>query len=73
MRHSVVKLNQAVSNFISKTYQILNNLQHESIISWAPHGNSFLIKDIKKFEEFILPLYFKHSNFSSFVRQVPFP
>ena len=49
MRHSFPKLNQTVSNFIKKTYDILNNSPHDSIVSWAPHGNSFLIKDIKQF------------------------
>lgn len=59
-----------MSNFINKTYQILLNASHEAVIGWAPQGNSFVIRDIKKFEEHILPIYFKHSNFSSFVRQV---
>ena len=72
MRQSQPKTNQTLSNFITKTYKILENINHEEIIGWSAHGNSFLIKNIKQFEEEILPQYFKHSNFSSFVRQVYF-
>ena len=32
--------------------------------------NSFRIHNVKTFEEVVLPQYFKHSNMSSFVRQV---
>ena len=31
---------------------------------------SFKIHNVKAFEEIVLPQYFKHSNMSSFVRQV---
>lgn len=34
---------------------------------------SFKIHNLKAFEEIVLPQYFKHSNMSSFVRQVSFP
>ena len=70
MRSSQCKAPQPTSNFITKTYKILENSGHDDIIAWSQHGNSFIIKNIKKFEEDILPQYFKHSNFSSFVRQV---
>lgn len=34
---------------------------------------SFKIHNVKAFEQIVLPQYFKHSNMSSFVRQVHFP
>ena len=38
---------------------------------WAPDGRGFLILNEELFSEKVLPRYFKHSNYSSFVRQVP--
>lgn len=61
---------ESISNFIEKTYNILENEDNANIIAWTAKGASFIIKEVKKFEEEILPIYFKHSNFSSFVRQV---
>jgi HSF-type DNA-binding len=39
---------------------------------WTEHGDSFIIKDAKEFQETIIPTVFKHNNFSSFVRQLNF-
>jgi hypothetical protein len=69
----------SINNFIQKTYAILQEKQFESIVSWPDEGevtdegqgSSFLIHNVRAFEEIVLPRYFKHSNMSSFVRQVP--
>lgn len=42
------------------------------IVSWTGVGDSFTIKDIDAFQKKILPKYFNHSKFSSFVRQLNF-
>ncbi|CAJ1965529.1 unnamed protein product [Cylindrotheca closterium] len=42
------------------------------IVSWNGVGDSFTIKDIDAFQKHILPKYFSHSKFSSFVRQLNF-
>jgi hypothetical protein len=42
------------------------------IISWTGVGDSFTIKDIDAFQKTVLPKYFNHSKFSSFVRQLNF-
>jgi heat shock transcription factor 1 len=39
-------------------------------VSWLDDGNGFIIKDQHLFTNIILPQYFKHKNFSSFVRQL---
>lgn len=66
-----------MSNFIDKTYEILEvsslliqTPENENTISWTARGTSFVVKDVVAFSNNILPKYFKHSNFSSFVRQV---
>lgn len=42
------------------------------IASWADDGSSFIIKDVKEFSKTVLPRFFKHSKFPSFVRQLNF-
>jgi len=55
--------------FIRKTYQMINSCPEEICI-WSESGNSFLVKNPKEFAGQIIPQYFNHSNFSSFVRQL---
>ena len=69
--------------FLLKTYEILEvfinmliiliifqNPIYADIISWNKEGNAFIVKKINDFSDKILPKYFKHNNFASFVRQV---
>lgn len=49
MRLSGKKNQDSVSNFIEKTYNILENEENSEIVSWTPRGQSFIIKDVKKF------------------------
>ena len=39
-------------------------------MSWAESGSGFVIKDLETFSAQILPQYFKHKKYTSFVRQV---
>ena len=41
-----------------------------TIATWSPLGDTFVVKNVKIFASTILPQYFKHSNFSSFNRQL---
>lgn len=43
---------------------------YQKIIYWASNGMEFIIKDIVKFEEIVLPHYFRHNKMNSFVRQL---
>ena len=53
-----------------KLYRILSNPKFHNIITWQPHGRSWRVLKPKLFEKEVLPLYFRHRNYSSFMRQV---
>ena len=57
-------------SFLSILYDILNDISYNDIISWNIEGNGLIIKNITKLCEIILPKYYKHNNYSSFVRQL---
>jgi hypothetical protein len=42
----------------------------KDVISWGPKGDRFIIHDASEFTKAVLPKLFRHSNFSSFVRQL---
>ncbi|GAB2272226.1 Heat stress transcription factor A-3 [Dionaea muscipula] len=59
-----------VPPFLSKTYELVDNPSLDSIISWGAAGESFVVSDPIELARVVLPRNFKHSNFSSFVRQL---
>ncbi|XP_010556232.1 PREDICTED: heat stress transcription factor A-8 [Tarenaya hassleriana] len=61
----------SVAPFLKKCYEMVDDGSTDSIISWSRTGdNSFVIWDITEFSVGLLPKFFKHSNFSSFIRQL---
>ncbi|MBA0740606.1 hypothetical protein Gogos_013799 [Gossypium gossypioides] len=56
--------------FLTKTYDIIDDSGTNHIISWSGGNNSFIVWDPQAFSMILLPRYFKHNNFSSFVRQL---
>ncbi|KAD3068646.1 hypothetical protein E3N88_36526 [Mikania micrantha] len=56
--------------FLTKIYDIVDDQSIDHIISWSRGGKSFVVWDPHAFSTDLLPRYFKHNNFSSFVRQL---
>ncbi|XP_028756383.1 heat stress transcription factor B-2b [Neltuma alba] len=56
--------------FLSKTYQLVDDHIIDDVISWNQDGSTFIVWNPTEFARDLLPKYFKHNNFSSFVRQL---
>lgn len=56
--------------FLVKTYDMVDDSSTDKIVSWSATNNSFVVWDPPEFARDLLPKYFKHNNFSSFVRQL---
>ncbi|KAJ0014281.1 hypothetical protein Pint_21036 [Pistacia integerrima] len=56
--------------FLSKIYDLVEDSSTDDIVSWSSSNNSFIVWKVAEFSRDLLPKYFKHSNFSSFVRQL---
>ncbi|TKY60995.1 Heat stress transcription factor A-8 [Spatholobus suberectus] len=60
----------SVPPFLKKCYEMVEDHNTDSVIRWSDGGDSFVISDITQFSVTLLPTYFKHNNFSSFIRQL---
>jgi len=57
--------------FLRKTFKMIDQCPPD-IGGWSREGTTFLVKDPEIFASKIIPQFFRHSNFSSFVRQLNF-
>ncbi|KAG2243459.1 hypothetical protein Bca4012_024069 [Brassica carinata] len=60
----------SVPPFLSKTYDMVDDPSTNEVVSWSSGNNSFVVWNVPEFSKVLLPKYFKHNNFSSFVRQL---
>ncbi|CAN0853600.1 Heat stress transcription factor A-4a [Linum grandiflorum] len=56
--------------FLTKTYEMVDDPSSDSIVSWSATNKSFIVWSPPDFSRDLLPRFFKHNNFSSFIRQL---
>jgi len=57
--------------FLQKAYHMIDECDTK-ICCWSDDGLTFIVKDVSLFETTIIPQFFKHNKFASFVRQLNF-
>ncbi|KAL1824312.1 hypothetical protein ACET3Z_011090 [Daucus carota] len=65
-----MSLRSVPAPFLTKTYQLVEDRITDDVVSWNESGTTFIVWKIDDFSKDLLPAYFKHNNFSSFVRQL---
>ncbi|CAI9757202.1 unnamed protein product [Fraxinus pennsylvanica] len=60
----------APAPFLVKTYEMVDDPLTNPVVSWSHTGHSFVVWNPPEFARDLLPKYFKHNNFSSFIRQL---
>ncbi|KAI8338077.1 hypothetical protein BC941DRAFT_494379 [Chlamydoabsidia padenii] len=65
-----VTMQKNVAPFLNKVYNMVNDPSSDELIRWSTDGKSFFVLRHEDFARSVLPRFFKHSNFSSFVRQL---
>ncbi|KAG2176681.1 hypothetical protein INT44_007345 [Umbelopsis vinacea] len=56
--------------FVNKLYRMLEDHEMQDLISWSQSGDLFSVSNPTQFSKVVLPQYFKHNNWQSFVRQL---
>ncbi|CAN8320810.1 unnamed protein product [Cochlearia groenlandica] len=56
--------------FLTKTYELVDDPETDQVVSWGDDDLTFIVWRPPEFARDLLPNYFKHNNFSSFVRQL---
>lgn len=67
---NIVRTKVELPVFIAKLWRLVEDSQTDELICWSPKGASFVIKNQTRFAKELLPLYFKHGNMTSFIRQL---
>ncbi len=57
--------------FLRKAYALVNSTPND-LGGWSEKGDTFFVRDVDTFASSLIPTFYKHNNWSSFVRQLNF-
>jgi len=60
---------KGVAGFVTKLYSMVDS-SPSNLISWSSKGKSFIVTCPETFSRTVLPTFYRHNNFASFVRQL---
>ena len=70
MQSSFKTSKKKLDTFPNILHRILSDDELSGIITWLPHGCSWKVINKSRFVDDVIPKFFNHSNFKSFLRQV---
>lgn len=59
-----------VTPFTVRLHRLLENEEYEQVISWHPHGRSFILRDPEVFANDVMQKHFNQTKLTSFKRQL---
>ncbi|PWN31911.1 winged helix DNA-binding domain-containing protein, partial [Meira miltonrushii] len=62
--------NASSTKFVHKLFRMVSDPEYQHLISWNANGTSVVVTNFDEFAKEVLGKHFKHSNFSSFIRQL---
>ncbi|KAI8373022.1 uncharacterized protein BYT42DRAFT_519212 [Radiomyces spectabilis] len=70
MMPSRLSMPRSVPAFLNKLYNMVVDPSTDDLIRWSPDGASFIVEKHETFAKTVLPRFYKHNTFASFVRQL---
>ncbi|KAI8981094.1 hypothetical protein BDB01DRAFT_851501 [Pilobolus umbonatus] len=61
---------RSVPAFLNKLYNMVEDTSTNNLIRWSNDGSSFIVERHEEFAKAVLPRFYKHNTFASFVRQL---
>ncbi|KAI9498359.1 HSF-type DNA-binding-domain-containing protein [Zychaea mexicana] len=61
---------KTLPSFVKKLWFIINDTTTDHLACWTHNGQGLYVPDAAAFAKTVLPQYFKHNNWQSFVRQL---
>ncbi|KAI9478523.1 MAG: hypothetical protein EXX96DRAFT_251079 [Benjaminiella poitrasii] len=61
---------RSVPAFLNKLYNMVEDITTNDLIRWSTSGASFIVEKHEEFAKTVLPRFYKHNTFASFVRQL---
>lgn len=62
---------KTIPPFLVKLFEMTNEVHgQDECFKWSDDGLSFWVSNAEQFSRDVLPSYFKHNNYASFVRQL---